>query len=319
MKTINWGIVGLGNIAQSFVNDFKHTHGGRIVAAASRTKDKALAFCKANGIPEAFGSYEALMASDNIDVIYIATPHNLHFNNTINAIKAGKGVLCEKPISTNTEDLQILMETSKKHEMYLMEAMWTYFLPPILRAKSWIEDGQIGAVKYIKADFAFKADYNPESRLFNPELAGGALLDIGIYPIALALLVFDQEPVDIQTTVEKAPTGVDLKETMVFRYSNGSMADLYAALDHETPWEALILGTEGYIKIPDFFKSTKCFLYKEKKVTDHFVDQRKSIGYNYEIDAVHKDLWSQRIESEIMPLRKSMQLQRIMDRVKKQF
>ena len=319
MKTINWGILGLGNIAGTFAKDFKYTKGGIIVAAASRTVEKATQFCMEHAIEKPYGSYAALIQDPEIDAIYVATPHNLHFQNTLDALREGKAVLCEKPITTNPQDLEALITESRVHNSYLMEAMWTYFLPPILKSIDWIKEGRIGDIKYIKADFAFKAEYNPGGRLFNPELAGGALLDIGIYPIALSLLLTGKEPEHIHVISKKAQTGVDMSEVMVFEYQDGITANLYAALDHDAPWDATIIGTEGYIKIPDFFMATRCFLHKDKKVVDHFVDQRKAVGYNYEIDAVHQDLWSGRKESEIMPLKTSLLLQKIMNEVMSKF
>lgn len=315
MDKIKWGILGLGNIAKTFAKDFQYTNGGIIVAAASRSIEKAKKFCGEYDIEKAYGTYQELIEDKGIDVIYIATPHNLHFQNTLDAIRAGKAVLCEKPITTNPNDLKVLIEEAKTHNTYLMEAMWTYFLPSIKKAIEWIRDGRIGTLKMIKADFAFKAEDDPNGRLFNPELAGGALLDIGIYPIAMSLLLTRKEPNSMHIISKKAKTGVDMAETMIFEYDDGLTANLYAALDHDAPWDALIIGTEGYVKIPDFFMSSKCFLYQDKKVVDHFVDQRKATGYNYEIDAVHQDLWSGKLESNLMPLKTSLILQNIMNKV----
>jgi len=319
MKNINWGIIGLGNIARSFVNDFQYVKGGTILAVASRTISKAEAFCRDFDIKRPYGNYQGLINDKEVDVIYIATPHNLHFQNTLDAIEAGKAVLCEKPITTNPGDLKILMEESKLKGSYLMEAMWMYFLPPIIQAKQWINQGRIGSVKHIKADFAFHAELDPNGRLFNPALAGGALLDIGIYPIALTLLLTGSEPDGIQVTSRKAKTDVDMAETMLFEYKDSLTASLYASFDHDMPNDALIVGSEGYISIPDFFKCKECKLYRSNKIIDHFIDQRKSIGYNYEIDAVHQDLRSGKKESKIMPLSASLQLQKIMKEVKSKF
>ncbi len=319
MKEINWGIIGLGNIARSFANDFKYTKGGRLLGAASRSLEKSQRFCAEYEIPKAYGSYTELINDKEIDALYIATPHNLHFELSLQAIRAGKAILCEKPITTSENDLLILQKEAQSHKTYLMEAMWTYFLPPILKVQKWIQEGRIGNLKYIRADFAFKAEYNPESRLFSPELAGGALLDIGIYPIALSLLLTGSEPDGMHVFSTKAGTGVDMEETMVFEYTDGIKANLYASLENRSPFDALIVGTEGYIKIPDFFKSKECALFKEESLIEKYTDDRKSIGYNYEIDAVHQDLQIGAIESTIMPLGTSLQLQRIMEEVRSKF
>jgi predicted dehydrogenase len=319
MKTINWGVIGTGNIAGSFARDFRYTTGGKIVAVASRNLENARKFCDTYAIEKAYGTYTELFRDQNVDVVYIATPHNLHFQNAADAMRAGKAVLCEKPITTNADACERLIEIAGTTNCYLMEAMWTYFLPPILKAREWISSGSIGAIKNIKADFAFKAVYNPLGRLFNPDLAGGALLDIGIYPIALAQLLLEDFPEKISVFSHKAETGVDMDETMIFEYKNGVTANLTASLAMNMPKDAYIFGDEGYIHIPDFFMATDCYLYRDAHPVQHFRDERKSKGYHFEIDAVQRDLQQNRKESEIVPLKTSLMLQKIMDAIRQKF
>lgn len=319
MQEIKWGIVGTGNIAGSFSSDFKYTSGGKIIATASRSMEKAKQFCEEYGIDKPYGSYEELFKDPDVDVVYIATPHHLHFQNTSDALKAGKAVLCEKPITTNAGDCKKLIDIAKTSNQYLMEAMWTCFLPPIQKAMEWIKQGRIGSIKNIKADFAFKAPEDPFGRLYNPELAGGALLDIGIYPIALTWLILKQGPEKMSVFSSKAQTGVDLEETMIFEYPNAIIANLSASFALKLPWEALIAGTDGYIKIPDFFMAKECSLFHDDQLVDKFVDDREAVGYNYEIDAVQQDLMHGKKASSIVPLDFSLKLQEIMDQVKKQF
>jgi predicted dehydrogenase len=200
-----------------------------------------------------------------------------------------------------------------------MEAMWTYFLPPISKAKEWISEGKIGKIRNIKADFAFKAEYDPDDRLFNPALAGGALLDIGIYPIAFTWLVIDQFPENITVFPNMTDTGVDLEETMIFEYKDQVLANLTASFAYDPPNNAIISGTDGYIFIPDFFMAKECFLYRQGKLAEHFSDNRQAVGYNYEIEAVNRDLARGLKESEIVPLAVSLKLQELMEAVKRKF
>jgi predicted dehydrogenase len=319
MKKIKWGILGTGNIANSFARDFIYVQNGVIHAVASRSIQKSKEFADRHGIITAYGSYEDLFRDTEITVIYIATPHHLHLKNASEAMKNGKAVLCEKPITINTNEFHQLIDVAKSTGMYLMEAMWTYFLPPILKAKSWVDEGKIGNPVYVKADFGFKADEEKNLRLFDPAMAGGALLDIGIYPIALACLFYNQLPKNISVISNKTNTGVDSSETIFMEYLHGGFANLSASFLYDMPNEALLIGDEGYIRIPDFFMAKKCFLYKDNIQVDHFSEKSKCVGYNYEIEAVNHDLRASKRQSDIMPWSSSLMLQEIMDIVKTKF
>jgi predicted dehydrogenase len=181
MKKINWGIVGCGRIAAQFCEDLAHTNNGVVYAVAARNGDDATAFASKYGAANAYEGYQALFDDKNVDVVYIATPHNFHFKNASDAIKAGKHVLCEKPITVSAEECKQLSLLAKKHDVFLMEAMWTYFLPAIQKAKQWVEQGRIGTIKHVKADFGYPVPFNPDGREYNLDLAGGCLLDMGIY------------------------------------------------------------------------------------------------------------------------------------------
>ena len=191
---VKWGIIGAGNIAHSFAKDFKYVQEGQIRAVASRSIIKGQAFGIKHHIDKVYSDYTHLYHDPEVQVVYVATPHNFHLQNCKDALNAGKAVVCEKPICTNAEDLQILIDLAAEKGTYLMEALWTYFLPAINTSLDWINAGKIGRISTIKANFGFKAHYDPEHRLFNPELAGGALLDIGIYPLALCWLLLKQLP-----------------------------------------------------------------------------------------------------------------------------
>jgi len=319
METINWGIISTGNIANSFAKDFRYSVNGKLLAVASRSLQKANLFRHRYALKKAYGSYAELFTDPGIDVVYIATPHNFHLEHATEAIKCGKAVLCEKPITINPLECFQLIELSRSSHTYLMEAMWTFFLPPIRKAMEWIREGKIGQVRHLKADFGFEANLDEHKRLFDPMLAGGALLDIGIYPISMAWLLFNDIPENIHVKSKLFNTGVDLEETMVFEYSNGATADLAASISNSLSNEALIIGEQGHIKIPDFYIARECFLYSENAIVEHYRDDRKSVGYNYEIDAVNKDLMQGKKQSDIMPLETSLRIQEIMEMVKNMF
>ena len=319
MELIKWGIISTGNIAHSFTQDFKFTNNGKIMAVASRSKEKASRFASQYNIPKAYGKYDELFKDNEIDAIYVATPHNFHFDNTSNALKTGKAVLCEKPITVNPKECQELMDLSQTTGNYLMEGMWTYFLPAILKAQEWVTEGKIGAIKHVKADFGNPVPFEPASRMYNPELAGGALLDMGIYPVALAWLFLKRDPDNISVLSRKAPTGVDDDVIMMFDYDDAA-ATLATSFQCKLPNCGYIIGDKGYIRIPDFWKAKECFLYNSiDKCEEHYVDDRKSQGFNFEIEAMNNDLLENKMESDVMPLSYSLKLQEHINMVMKKF
>ena len=320
MTIIKWGILGTGNIAHSFAKDFKYSKGCVIKAVGSRIINSAQLFADNFSIEKAYGSYEELYNDPQIDVIYIATPHNFHLKNASDAMNHGKAVLCEKPITVGPEECNRLIEIARQNNVFLMEAMWTYFLPAVRQALEWVENGVVGKIESVKADFGFKANYNPKSRLFNPKLAGGALLDIGIYPIAMALLIADEIPENIQLDAIMDKYGIDYEETMRFEYQNGIIADLRSSITTKLSNEAIIQGEIGTIRIPEFYKAKEASLYdKHGHLLKKCIDGRTSVGYNFEIDEVNTNIKNGELESNIMPLETSMRMQEIMSLVKDQF
>jgi dihydrodiol dehydrogenase / D-xylose 1-dehydrogenase (NADP) len=179
---IKWGIIGAGRISEKFASDFQVVKDAKIVAVAARELNSAQTFAQKHNIAKAYGNYEQLAADPEVDVIYIGTTHNFHFEHTMLCFKQNKHVLCEKPVTVNATQFKTLTEEAARRNLFLMEAMWTPFLPPIIKALEWIAQGKIGHVQLIKADLGFVLNSNPEARLYNPALAGGALLDVGIYP-----------------------------------------------------------------------------------------------------------------------------------------
>lgn len=313
--SIKWGIIGTGNIAKTFANEFKYVDSGSVFAVASRDQERASEFAEKFGIRKAYHGYKNLVKDPEIDVVYIATPHSYHHNNTILCLKHNKAVLCEKPIAVNLQQTQTMISMAKEKNLFFMEAMWTYFLPAIIKAKKWISQGKIGEIKLLKSDFGFKTEVNPESRLYNPELAGGALLDVGIYPIAIANLLLSGQPSAIHAVAFMGKTNIDEHDSILLKYESGAIAQLGCSLQADLVDDTFIFGTEGKIHIPNFWKASKAIL-ENNDGTFIYEDTRDSEGYNYEIEAVNRHLLQNETESDIMSFNESIHNIKIMDQIR---
>jgi predicted dehydrogenase len=225
----------------------------------------------------------------------------------------------EKQIAIHPSELVALLQIAKASSGYLMEAMWTYFLPAIIRSQEWVKSGRIGKILQVKADFGYPTQYDPMSRMYNPHLAGGVLLDMGIYPIAVTALMIDALPEEVKVVVQKAKTGVDSEVTMLFEYGDGSLANLCASFRAKLNNWAYIIGEKGYIALQDFWRASECFLYEGDHIIDHYEGLRDSFGYHYETYSMNEDLLLGRKQSVIMPHEMSMKLQQMMASVKAYF
>ena len=248
-KEVRWGILGLGNIARKFAHDLKLVSGGRLTAVASRTLEKAEHFRNEVGADKAFGSYAEMLASAEIDMVYVATPHHLHRDNTLAALQSGLGVLCEKPAALNSVQLEEMLAASTETGHYFMEALWTRFLPSTEKVAEILASGELGGVVEVEADFCFAAERDYSSRLFDLALGGGALLDIGIYPLFLAYQLLGV-PEQIKADGQLSPTGSDESCSMTLSYSNGRIAQLHASVLYGSAMAARITCERGYILLP---------------------------------------------------------------------
>ncbi len=278
------------------------------MAVASRNLERAENFASRHKIQKAYGSYEALFEDDDVDVVYIATPHNFHFDNASGALNSGKAVLCEKPLCVNVKETRELIEIAGTTNGFLMEAMWTYFLPAVQKAREWVSSGAIGGLKRIVAEFGFYTAFDPRSRIYDPNLGGGSLLDIGIYPIAIAWLFTGKDPVEIHVAGKTAQTGVDDDVTMIFDYGD-MVANLTCSFRCDLYNHAMIIGDKGMIVLPRFWVARECKLFRGSQLIEHFRDNRKSIGLNFEAEAVCRHFQRGDRESEIMPLANSLKFQ----------
>jgi len=316
-KKIHWGIIGLGNIAHKFAADLQRSGNVILQGVASRNLEKATEFAQKYNAISAYDSYEELAKDPNIEVVYIATPHTFHFENTMLCLQNGKAVLCEKPMGINAEQVRMMIEEAKSRKLFLMEAIWTRFMPSIEKVMELLDQKTIGDIVQIRADFGFRSEFNPESRLFNKKLGGGSLLDIGIYPIFLSLLVLGI-PTDIKAMANMKPTEVDSFCAMLFNYENNAKAVLESTLEANTPTEAYIHGTKGALKLHRrFHQATTITLFKDDKETIFELPYTGN-GYLHEIEEVNACLRNGQTESLKLPLEFSQQLITIIDRVKAQ-
>ncbi|MCB9287829.1 MAG: Gfo/Idh/MocA family oxidoreductase [Lewinellaceae bacterium] len=315
-RTYNWGIIGPGRIAHKFAQDLDKLPNARLHAVASRSEERAKAFALQYGAPHAYGAYEEITLCPDLDVVYIATPHPGHHDNTIMCLKAGIPVLCEKPFAMNSRQVQEMVDAAHAGDTFLMEAIWTRFTPSTTKALELIGHGMIGDVLSVKADFGFRAPFDPRGRLFDKALGGGSLLDIGIYPVFLALLVMGK-PADIQALAHIGPTGVDEELGVLFKYNNGQMAHLHSSIRSYTKTEAFIYGERGTIHLHTRWHepTTLSLILEDRRPRDYRFDYHTN-GYSYEAEEVMHCLDHGLKESPLLPLSFSKGLMEVLDAIR---
>jgi len=318
-KIYRWGIVGAGGIGHKFADAVSHIENAKLQAVASTSPRRGNDFAQKYSIPNCYDSYEQLFSDDTVDIVYVATTHNFHCKNTVDALDAKKHVLCEKPMAVNASQVKQMINSAQTNKVFLMEAMWTRFLPMMAEVRDIIEKGTIGPPQLLYADFGVNFDYDPQSRIYNPDLAGGALLDLGIYCLALASMIFGK-PNKVSSTVKMAETDVDQRSTVILGYEDSKAAVLFQALDLETPREALIIGTEGSIKLHPHWMSGSDYTLKLNNGTEKAckVDTHDN-GFVYEIKAVHECIDAGKIESDLMSLDESLTIAETMDTLRSQW
>ena len=311
-QKIRWGIIGLGGIAHKFANDLNLVDSAEIVAVASRSMDKAKEFGKKFNAKHAFGSYDALFECEEVDVVYIATPHTGHKAWSIKAMNQGKHVLCEKPMGMSRSDIEELMAVAKKNRVFLMEALWSRFNPSIRKVKALVDAGAIGDLCYLHADFAFYAlDRPEEGRLLNPELGGGSLLDIGIYPVFLSYLLLGM-PDNISSASKFYKTGVEIQISMLFDYPK-AQAILYSGLTSGSKMEAEISGSTGSLFLHPQWHIAQGYSLKKGQEIEHVELPTDGYGYTHEIEEVHSCLQHGKMESGLWSLQNSLDLAELLE------
>jgi len=299
MNIVRWAILGAGKIAHSFVRDFPLLEHAELVAVASSNRQRAETFAAECKIPQAM-DYEQLYNSSSIDAVYIATTHNFHYEQVLQCLLHGKSVLCEKPVTVNDSQWKKLASTAAEKKVFLMEAMWTYFLPAVQKAKEWVDQKLVGELQLIQSDFGFAMGKNPLGRMYNPELAGGALLDLGIYPVAIARFFTGVEPLKIHATGTLTETGVDETLSISLQYDNCT-ASLCTSLSAQLCNATRIYGNLGFIEIPAFWKASSASLYdKEGILLESYQDGRSSHGFIYEMQHATDMILSGSLQSPVM-------------------
>ncbi len=320
-QIIRWGILGAGRIAHKFASDLRLVNDAQLIAVGSRNIKTANEFADQYNAPHRHDSYEALALNPDVDIIYIATPHNLHYENTMLCLNHSKAVLCEKPFAMNSQQVREMITLARGEKIFLMEALWTKFLPQFNKVKQMINNGLVGEIKSIRADFGFKPAPPVPARLFDPALGGGTLMDIGIYNVFITLSLLGK-PGIIDATITPAPTGVDEQCAVVFKYKNGAIAQLFSTNASNTATEADISGTEGRIRLTSRFHeltATIQFTAGKSHESQAVPFEKDSSGHGYQYEARHAGdcIRNGLTESPVMSHQDSLDLIETLDAIRK--
>ena len=318
--TIRWGILGTGGMAQGFAIDLKVLDDAEVTAVASRTQSAADTFADEYAVPHRHVGLESLVQDPDVDAVYIATPNPLHKDHTLTCLNAGKAVLCEKPFAMNEAEVTEMVTTARRQGVFLMEAMWMRCLPAMAKLREIIASGAIGEVRLLQANFCYRTGRGPQGRALAPELGGGALLDIGVYDLALGQMIFQQEPTRISSMAHLGPTGVDEQSAMILGYDNGALAVHTCAVCTSGPTDAAIYGTAGHINLPDgFWCPERIIVTPAEDDPQELTFDYAARGLYYEAAEVARCLRSGELESPLMSHQDSLALIRTADRIRQQW
>jgi predicted dehydrogenase len=320
--TLRWGVVGTGKIAGSFARDAGSLPDAQIVAVGSRSQESADRFGDAYGVPRRHATYQALVEDPDLDAVYVATPHPSHAENALAAIAAGKHVLVEKPFTMGAAEAASVVAAARGAGVFCMEAMWTRFLPHTVRIRRLLAEGAIGDVRTVSADLGMNFPPDPTNRLYAPELGGGALLDLGIYPVSWVFMVLGT-PSSVTAVADPTFTGVDGQTTAVLRYPDGVHGIATCTLWARTPGRAWIAGTEGLIEVDGSFHAPTSFTLQRTGAeparfarSDDLVGDGK--GLRYEAAEVARCVGEGLLESPGMPLDETIEIMRTFDEIRRQ-
>jgi predicted dehydrogenase len=326
LTPLRWGILGCGSIANRWSNDIARLPDHRLQAAASRDAARAHAFARKFNSPTHYAgpdAYAALVADPDVDIIYVTTPHNFHKAHTLLALRAGKPVLCEKPFAINLKEAETMVAEARARSLFLMEGMWTLCFPAMSKLRALLAEGAIGQARMLTADFGYRAGtlgadhrlagYNPAGRLFDPALAGGALMDVGVYPVSLAHAIFGA-PDEVKAVGVFGHTGVDENAGMLLRFPNGAIALTSTSLQVTTPWTATLLGTQGRIEIESpWWRPKTLTLLREGQEPETFRFEHEGEGFQFEAMHAAECLRAGRTESPLLSGDWSLETMRILD------
>lgn len=320
MKKIHWGIVATGTIARKFAGTMRQLGDcGEIAAVASRREEKARDFAAEFLIPRAYGSYQALAADPDVDAVYIATPHSSHFDDVRLCLENGKHVLCEKSFTVNAVQARELVRLARQNRCFLMEAFWTRFLPAYQQVTKILRDGLVGDVTHFRAQYGFAPTGARYARKFDPSLAGGALLDIGVYCIGVAMMILDRRPQHVHSCAVIGEYGTDRFDSIMLEYANGVSAHLVATIGTKLEQQAVVVGTKGHIVLPEFSALQRIELYTDDGETQTIEVPFEINGFEYQIREAERCIRNGAVESRIMSHEESVSGMELMDRIRGQW
>lgn len=318
MGKIKWGVLSTGKIANSFAKALQATADAELYAVSSRSLEKARAFAEKYGFSKYYGSSEDLLNDKEVEVVYIASPMSCHYYDAKKCLNAGKNVLCEKTVTLNSEQLEEILKLANEKNLFFMEAMWTKLMPHFQTAKQWVKEGKIGKIKMIKADFVNICKADPNDRLFRADLGGGALLDLGVYPLSFTMAFLGNNPIQIESTAI-IKNHIDYDDAVMMKYDN-AFSVMTFGFDCKSENAATIVGENGVIVFDKwFFCSENVALYdKDNNLAEqkHFPHPRT--GYEYEISEVNRCIKNNLLESPLVPHSETLAVMKVIDQIKGQ-
>jgi predicted dehydrogenase len=315
---IRWGILATGAIAATFTEDLLTLEDAEVVAVGSRSLDTARAFADRYGIPRAHGSWAELAADPDVDIVYVATPHSAHHAASALCLDAGKAVLCEKPLTLDAAQAEDLVRRAEAAGVFFMEAMWTRCVPAVLRMVEMVREGVIGEPRLVTADFSVAFDSGPEHRVRNPALGGGALLDLGVYPLAISRLVFG-EPSVVRAAATLTPEGVDETTSVTLVHPGGGVSALTCSISADGTWSATVAGTKGRIEFGRYFTSPSGFsVFRHDDLVERVEAPFLARGMVHEAIEAQRCIREGLPQSPLAPWSETLAVMRTMDEVRAQ-
>lgn len=315
MDTVRWGVVGPGRIATLVVRDFAHLPEAEVVAVASRSAQRASGFAETHGIPRAHDSYRAIVEDDEVDVLYIATPHPQHRAIALAGIKAGKALLVEKSFTVTPSATREIAAAAAEAGVFVMEAMWTRFQPAVVRMRELIADGALGDIRAVQGELGVRAPTDPQDRYYNPAIGGGALFDLTVYPVSFAQMVLGT-PDTVAAHGTLAPSGVDIEEAVQLGWADGRTASLFTSLRCATPGQMRVFGTDGWIDVlPRFHHPDTFVMHRAGREPEEITAAHTGGGYVHELREVTEGVLAGKRESAVMPLADTIAVQDVLGAV----
>jgi predicted dehydrogenase len=319
MSVYHWGIIGPGSIANTFAEALTQSTQGKLLAIASRSPERGQEFATRFGVERVYNQYSELMADPNIDIIYIATPHSHHFQIAKQCLEAGKNVLLEKPLTINAAQTSLLIELAQSKGLLFQEALWSRFMPCFAQVKAWIQEGKIGTLQYIQSDIGFAFGGKPDHRLNNPQLAGGALLDLGVYSISISQFLLEQVPDTVRAISHLGCSGIDEHTQVNMHYPSGQLSQFSCSIKAQCTNSMTLVGDLGRIHLPEhFWVGEQAQLWCEGKLIETLKFPHAVNGFEYQIEASMACVAQGKVCSDVMSHKDSLAVMRVMDEVRRQ-